>query len=240
MNFVINPPYKFQRGEPGIFVEIYLPKKASFQGTLYDTLVNGFEVQKVINHFKTREKAEGIKDLLERYRDSVEFLNNESDIDAFPQVLHGYTMYEVEGVYYKSSKQRIQSELTQVVRIMFKPDLSQLALTYPGDENAKGINRTAKDYLRYPEGRDKFKRTRTLSPMQIEVVDYLEKWANYVGLFLFGFIIYEICEQITRLCAQGKMQWDDAEDEIWVTSFWNLVINPIRLVKIESSVRETL
>lgn len=76
--------------------------------------------------------------------------------------------------------------------------------------------------------------------MQVEVVDYLGKWANYVGLFLFGFIVYEICEQITRLCSLGKMQWNDAEDEIWVTSFWNLVINPIKLIEIERSVRETV
>ena len=195
MNCVINPPYKFQRGEAGIFVEIYLPKKASFQGTLYDTLVDGFEVQKIRDHFKNREKAGGIKAMLERQRDSVQFLDNESDIDAFPQVLHGYSMYEVEGVFYNSSKQRIQSELTQVVRIMFKPDLDQLASKYPGDENAKRINRTAKDYLRYPEGRTEFKQARSLTPMQNEVVDYLAKWANYVGLFLFGFIVYEIANR---------------------------------------------
>ena len=76
--------------------------------------------------------------------------------------------------------------------------------------------------------------------MQVEIVDFLSKWANYVRLFLVGFIVFEICEQTTRLCSLDKMQWDDAEDEIWVTSFWNLVINPIKLVEIESSVRETV
>jgi len=227
----IKPPYKFRRGEGGIFVEIYLPKKPSFQGTLYDTLVKGFRIANVISHFKDPQKAPGIREMLERYKDSVRFLESNEDIDAFPSVFQGYSMYDVDGVFYNSSRDEIQNEHTQVVRVMFKPDLTFLLEKHNADDEAgKIINRTTKDYLRYPEGRDAFKAARHLTPMQDDIVDYLARWANYVGLFLFGFIVYEICEQITRLCSEGQMKWDEAEDEIWVTSFWNLVINPVKLV----------
>jgi hypothetical protein len=75
-----------------------------------------------------------------------------------------------------------------------------------------------------------FKVERKLTPLQAEVVEYIEQWTDYVGLFIFGYLVYEICEQITRLCMKGEIGWNQAEDEIWVTSFWNLVINPVKLV----------
>ena len=33
-------PYKFNTYEPGVFVELYLPKKAKYQGRLYDALTD--------------------------------------------------------------------------------------------------------------------------------------------------------------------------------------------------------
>ncbi len=39
--------YAFNPSEHGIFVEIYLPKKAEFQGTLYQALTEGFDIEKV-------------------------------------------------------------------------------------------------------------------------------------------------------------------------------------------------
>jgi hypothetical protein len=220
--------------DPGILVEIYLPKKTLFQPTLYNTLNKGFRIDLIKEHFALPEKASGIKNLLERYQDSVQYLDLE--LADFPPVLHGYSMYEVDGVFYNSKKQQIQEERTQVLRIMFKPPLDDLLDKYQGEENRKQINRTTKDFLRFPAGRRTFKVDRQLTDMQIELVDYLQKWTDFVGLFLFGFLVYEICEQITRLCSEGKMEWDKAEDEIWVTSFWNLVINPIKLVSVSDGV----
>src|SRR5690349_15140049 len=121
---LIQPPYEFSPSDPGVLVEIYLPKKANFQGTLYDTLVKGFHISNVVDHFKDPRKGPGIKNLLRRYSDSVRYLENE--IECFPPVLFGYSMYEVDGVFFNSSKQEIQEERTQVVRIMFRPDLKEI------------------------------------------------------------------------------------------------------------------
>jgi hypothetical protein len=223
-----NPPYEFKPSDPGIFVEIYLPKKTNFQGTLYDTLTKGFYIGEVIAHFKKPEKKTGIKRLLKRYMDSVRYL--EDEIENFPPVFFGYSLYEVDGVFI-DEKGRIQAERTQVIRVMFRPDLSRFVKENPGAKNKRIISRIAKDYLRAPEGRSVFKHERKLTPLQAEVVEYIEQWTDYVGLFIFGYLVYEICEQITRLCMNGEMGWNQAEDEIWVTSFWNLVINPVKLVQ---------
>lgn len=233
MNAVIRPTYEFMRGENGIFVEIYLPKKAEFQGTLYDTLTRGFKIKNVQEHFNNSKKKPGITRLLKNYKDSIQFLGTRDEVLNFPPVFQGYSMYEVEGVFYNSKKKQIQGELTQIVRIMFRPDFTELLKKYKQEKNSPTIiSRTIKDYLHYPDGREAFKKARDLTPMQIAVVDHWATWANYVGLFVFGYVIYKICEQIIQLCSNGEMQWNDAEDEIWVTSFWNLKINPIKKLKL--------
>ncbi len=227
MKLLNDPPYEFKPSHAGILVEIYLPKKANFQGTLYDALTKGFYIKEVISHFKNPEKKSGIKNLLKRFMDSVRYL--EDEVDNFPPVLFGYSLYEVDGVFI-SKKNKIQAERTQVIRIMFRPDLRKFLKKHPGEKNRQIISRIVKDYLRAPQSRRVFKVEKKLTPIQLEVVEYLEKWSDYVGLFVFGYLVYEICEQITRLCTKGEMNWNQAEDEIWVTSFWNLVINPVKLV----------
>jgi hypothetical protein len=39
--------YEFNYGEPGLFMEIYVAKKAEFQPLLYETLTAGFNLKKV-------------------------------------------------------------------------------------------------------------------------------------------------------------------------------------------------
>ena len=53
-------PYRFHKGDPGTFVEIYLPKKALYQGKLYNTLTNGFRNEGVLKHFRKNKEEIGI------------------------------------------------------------------------------------------------------------------------------------------------------------------------------------
>ena len=97
--------YQLLPVESGVFAELYLPKKAHYQGLLYETLTTGFLIEKVRTHF--RRKRELILDYLAR---SVRFweapasigaggaeLLSEEFIAQFPDLLHGYTMYEGHG-----------------------------------------------------------------------------------------------------------------------------------------------
>jgi hypothetical protein len=227
------PPYRFVPSDPGIFVEVYLPKKYEFQQTLHESLADGFHVRRIRAHFRDPNKATGIDKVLGPFYDKVPQIERltKQELNKFPPVLFGYSLYEVEGTFYSSTKRRIETEITQVIRIMFRPDLKKLLKNHPGESNRRIISTTAKAYLRHPHSRREYRETHELSGLQKKVVSYVERWSDYVGVFVFGFIAYRICERITELCAQGKMTWNQAEDEIWVTSFWNLVINPVKLNK---------
>jgi len=61
------------------------------------------------------------------------------------------------------------------------------------------------------------------------IVEYVEEWSNYIGLLIFGFIVFNMCRCIVELPDDGSMSWSDAEDEIWVTSLWNLTINRVSI-----------
>lgn len=223
MTFLNKLPYKFIPGEPGIFVEIYLPKKADFQGTLYDTLTKGFNIENVKEHFKDLRKRPLIKSMLEKYDKIANY--SDSFIDELQPVFFGYSMYEVDGVFY-GGENKIYEERTQVIRLMFRPELDKLFIDkYKGNEQE--ISKITKQYLRTTRDKDDYLQS-NCSGFEKNVIEGIDSWVKCVGLFLFGYIIYEICERIIMLCQNGNLSWDQAEEEIWVTSIWNLVINPIK------------
>src|ERR1051325_4316037 len=116
-------PYQFFPSEPSVFMEIYLPKKANFQGTLYETLTQGFNLAILKAHFSDPDKQIKIKNLLDRYYSISQY--NQQIIDDFLPVFFGYSMYEVDGVFY-SDKKGIIEERVQAIRIIFKPDYDYL------------------------------------------------------------------------------------------------------------------
>ena len=211
--------YTFFNYEPGIFVEVYLPKKSLFQGTLYEALTNGFSIANIKSHFKNREKEPKIKALLQRYEAVHDYTDDM--IDKFPFLFYGYSMYEVDGVFY-SNKKSVQEERTQIIRIMFMPDMDAILEKYPTEREE--IGRITRLYFTSLGKAKEYIREKDLTRMETDIVTYLEKWVHYVGLFMFGYVVFDMCERIVGLCEDGKMQWREAEDEIWVTSFWNLVV----------------
>jgi len=214
--------YAFNPSEHGIFVEIYLPKKAEFQGTLYQALTEGFDIEKVRSHFQAnRERINGF--LRGHY-------SCDGRIEAMQQVFYGYSMYEVDGVYYDSKNKKTFEERNQVIRVMFKPDLEAIDVrglqveraqivtklfvrhagkveSFPGDHPQIYLNASDQD-----------------KAMISKLLAYLEAWKYDVALFVLGYIVFEICERIQEL---GLVKGKDAEEEILVTSFWNLTVNRI-------------
>ena len=214
-------PYRFFPAEAGMLVEIYLPKKSNFQGTLYDTLTTGFDIERVREHFLDPDKQPSIRKLLDNYPEVVDF--DEAAIAALPPLFQGYTMYEVDGVFYSRGSRdshEIHEEKTQIIRIIFKPELKFLAIRHPGRETE--IQDCVREFLNSAgssvEGND----------LHLEVADYLGSWVDQVGLFLHGFIVYELCARISRLCSDGVMDWEKAEKEIWVSTQWHLDISRVK------------
>lgn len=214
------PLYKFNPAKQGVFVEIYLPKKAAFQGTLFESLTEGFNLNKVKAHL-TEKQAE-VRTLL---TDSLYCNDYERRVKNMRQVFTGYSMYEVDGVFYAGEGQPVAEEKTQIIRIMFLPnDIRADVSTLPPQLTKKAI----RDYIRFTGGHDKFGEhfiatQDGLTPEQEEQVRNLaadlQDWEAEQVLFLFGYVMFNLCEKIQKLGGT----YDQAE--IWITSFWNLSVN---------------
>jgi hypothetical protein len=213
-------------------MEIYLPKKANFQGTLYETLTRGFDLNVVKAHFKNPDKRARIKNLLTRFYSIAQY--DLETIDGYQPIFFGYSLYEVDGVFC-NEKKGIVEERVQAIRIVFKPDYDYLFQNFMLAQNEKEsrdeIRVLVRRFLRFSSP-DVQAFIATLS--RDEYLDskralllFIDKWVAYVCLFVFGYVVYEICAKITQLYREEGNDITKVEDEVWVTSFWNLGVNRI-------------
>jgi hypothetical protein len=61
-----------------------------------------------------------------------------------------------------------------------------------------------------------------------DLMNYIDRWVGAVGLFLFGYLVFNLCERIRSIDPEGGSH---VEEEIWVTSLWNLEVNKITLMR---------
>lgn len=235
--------YELRPLESGVFAELYLPKKAHYQGLLYETLTDGFDVERVRSHLRDkRHEIQKYLDGASQYWDigpaentNPEHFLNEEFISRFPDLLHGYTMYEVDGVFRSPHTGRIVEERTQIIRLMFITDLDQQfsALSFVDDSNREAAGLLARSYLRSPhwdrhqflQDHQVFTSAQVFDSWQAnEIVRLTAHWARSIAVFLFGYVVHDICEGLKKL---NQHQLIDAEEEIWVTLFWNLIIHRI-------------
>ncbi len=218
--------YIFTTGEPGILVEIHLPKKAAYQKKLYKTLTEGFTIN-TKNYFSGRHKAE-IREFLRNYDYVAD--NYDGFIDPSQKVFYGYSMYEVDGVFYNSKQKKIDEERTQIIRLIFKPEIDeiwkQLMVNLPKSKITRDdVNYLVRHFLRSSYrnrkdagfedlGRRNKKGIKNIESQKI--LDLLQRWKDLTGLFLFGYIVFQLTKGVNKI-----------EDEIWISSSWNLVINRI-------------
>ncbi|MEA2207007.1 MAG: hypothetical protein QOE77_3783 [Blastocatellia bacterium] len=249
------PPFQYQSSgfsEPGIFVELYLPKKSKFQGVLYDTLTKGFEFDDLRKHFLGRKRKQ-IRHVLTHHAQWRKY--SKKTIDAMQPFYWGYSLYEVDGVFYSKQKGRRTAhatveERTQVIRFMFVPDLDAVLKRMKGKSlEYRDVLDIVKKYLRVAGHRRgtsgaNFTQTSLLESMRElndpkvdknmsngnipTILNYIEDWFDNVGLFIFGYVIFEICAKLKRL---GDADEVDYEEEIWLTSFWNLNVNRVSFIQ---------
>jgi len=208
-------PYEFKGYEPGIFSELYLPKVTGYQGKLYETLTEGFDIARVKRVF--HEKKASISVLLRRFTEAGELTDER--IDALEPLFWGYSMYEVDGVFYNPDKGTIE-ERTQIIRMMFLPDLEGLHKLNP-ELAFDDLRRAVRNFLRG----DRLEKE-ALRKSLPNLIDRVANWHANVGLFIFGFLVFQLCERIKEL---GDSQRRSLEDEIWVCSFWTLSVNRVKL-----------
>lgn len=236
--------YSLRPLESGVFAELYLPKKAHYQGLLYETLTDGIDVERVRAHLRgNRHEIQTYLTGAAPYWDIAgpggaspeEFLTEEF-IDQFPDLLHGYTMYEVDGVFRSPHTGAVVEERTQIIRLMFITNLDEqfARLSFVNYSNRDAAGLLARSYLRSPhwdrhkflDDHQLFSSARVFDQAQAsEIVRVTADWARSIAVFLFGYVVHDICEGLKKLNQDQRI---DAEEEIWVTFFWNLIINRIQ------------
>ena len=127
--------YVFSRSERSIFTEIYFPKRAAYQGKIFDALRYGNDEKKV-----KRYLSRNIKALLEEFKGYPALLDPQEyttetrrptppslkearrRINMYQSVFWGWSVYSVDGVFFskRDSHVKMDEEATQVVRIMFR------------------------------------------------------------------------------------------------------------------------
>jgi hypothetical protein len=220
-------PFKYKskgRSEYGIYVELYLPKHAGFQGTLYETLTRGFDHEHVKNHFSDDKKRPKIIELL-RHHKYEQWKNYTGEyVDRLKSLYWGYSLYEVDGVFKPKRGKKIVEERTQVIRFMFIPteldkQLRKIKVRL-GSEEHEDLLRDVKDLLR--SARQAKGIIAESAGKKKKILQYLYEWYKAVGFFLFGYIVFEVCSRIEEL---GDSREAEYEKEVWLISFWHFNVN---------------
>jgi len=103
---------------------------------------------------------------------------------------------------------------------MFFPNLEEVQTLEPKIEYKK--LRSLVHKLLKGDAKDR----ETLGQLNQAVAEYIKKWIDDIALFLFGYILFELCEQIKQL---NEYEGQSIEEEIWLTSFWNLRVNRVKV-----------
>ena len=209
--------------EPGIYMEIYLPKRTIYQPFLFEVLTKGFELERVRHHFLSPTKRRGILNLLGRNPAWNNY--DRSYVAQLKPFFHGYTMYEVDGVFKGSvpGTAAIVEERTQILRLIFRLDIEEFtAEAGVTAENPQVVRALICDYLG-AHHRDQIIENSTGRDRQI--YEAARRWRDQLNFFVFGYIVYELCARIEKLRHEKRIA--KTEDEIWVTNFANIELDRI-------------
>ncbi|MCU0643486.1 MAG: hypothetical protein MUC94_04435 [bacterium] len=211
-------PYALLPSEPTLIFNIIIPKKIKFQGILHDTLIEGFNLEEVKSHFCDKNNKAVIEDFLRKYDSFKSY--NETTIHKFPAVHYGHSISEVDGAFLGNNG-HIYDERTQIVNLIFIPNLDEMVQKYPNKE--RYITEIKREIFNNNFNILGYERTDDVDDIRHEVIELIREWVFYVRLFVFGYICFKICQYINEL---GKMS-GKIEEEVWVTSSWATHLNRI-------------
>ncbi len=246
--------YSFLRSERAVVMEIYFPMKAAYQGVIFNTLRRGNDVKEVKDHL-IREVVPLMKELKDYSRffnpkhyeeDGIKrrekFIPTEEEalerIEMYGSIFKGWSMYEVKGVWF-ASEHEVYEELTQVVRIMFR-----LPKTHEKEADEAGCQDVLRSIIYWcienhgnlDEHRlwDEEEQEIFIAYRQVWIDKKLEfakkyfnpiakqvaRWIDDCALFVFGYLVKKFADNV--------LVEKQHEEEIWVTSLFNLTVNVVK------------
>jgi len=245
-------PYVFTRAERPVFAEIYFPKKVAYQGTIFTALEDGLKKEVVKGYLK--ENAAKLLDELGGYPDLLNSSRPEGvsrkrrpvapsleeavrRIEMYQSHFTGWSMYEVNGVFLGEGGE-VDEELTQVIRLMFRfrsrfhdhaerarcGDALRMIFFWFMDYRGRLWEQKPWDALekkRFLDSRSPWPvNKRRFAKEHFEaVMKEATWWLNDCALFTYGYLV--------RRFSQTVLERRRREDEIWVTSLFDLNLNTV-------------
>lgn len=241
--------YLYSFRHPGLFLDFYFPKRVVYQAEITTALKEGVDENEV-KEYLSECARELPKELAtypyvldpQRYTGrkvkTISLADVKRRIEMYRNPFFGWSTHDVEGAFLNPVTNELQDELTQVVRVIFRFDIESLIgkkkeygrmvqsatswllinyyhrLTFPASSE---VERDRFIFEHGPFSEDKLAYIRQSYPI---IATEVLKWFDDCILFTFGYLARRFWKQVAEVGRQ--------EDEIWVTSFYNVGINMLR------------
>ena len=241
--------YFFNSSERGLFVEIYFPKRGAYYGAIFGALRKGYDESVVKKYL--RENADDLINEFQAFPDlfkpsryiATKFSRTPPSVEALERIgmykspFRGWSTQSVDGVFFDGQGKPIE-EATQVVRVIFRFESSFAKQAI--DEGCHDVLRAILFWVISQHGRlyshkvwGKEEQTQFMArhkpwPKQqgafakkyyAEIALEAGKWLDDREIFVFCYLVKSFWEKVVK---EGMR-----EDEIWVTSLFDLVLNVV-------------
>ncbi len=246
--------YFFNSSERSLFVKIYFPKRAAYYGAIFGALSKGYDEDIVKRYLQEIAPAlinefQAFPDLFKPSRyTSPKFSRKPPSVDEvlkriemYTSPFKGWSTYSVDGVFFDNAGKPIE-EATQVVRLMFrfKSSFAKQAIKEGCHDVLRAIlfwvisqhGRLYSHKVWGKEEQSQFIARHKPSPRQqlafakehyADIALEIGKWLDDREIFIFCYLVRNFWRKVVR---EGMR-----EDEIWVTSLFDLVLNVVKPTK---------
>lgn len=246
--------YVFTRSERHIFTEIYFPKRVAYQGAIFNALRFGYDenevktylhrnVSKLLTEFSIYPALFDPHEYIAiRRRLTAPSIDEAHQrIDMYQSPFKGWSVYTVDGVFFGADG-KMYEEATQVVRLMFR--FKSSFTTQSTDAQCEDVLRSIIFWAISQQGRlNEHKPWSVAEKAQFiarhkpwpkrklafakryftDVAKEVDKWVDDRALFIFGYLVRRFSENV--------LVEHLYEEEIWVTSHFDPLLNVIRRVE---------
>ena len=215
-------PYTFRYGEPGLFLEVYVP--TSFEPRVREALEKGMDDQFLKHYLRNPEYRGEIAQLLAE----DETLSDPANwrLDRLQSIIEGFSIYRGDGAFLG---EKLERDPVSVVRLMFLPQLAN----WFGADRVSDSRRIARRFLHFwthnkeeyfhdgrPDGAS------AVEPFESVVIDKLVDWLDDISLVINGYVMHQLSRESIWRRQMGLAS--RLESEFWVGSFRTLAVTKIQ------------
>jgi hypothetical protein len=215
-------PYTFRYGEPGLFLEVYVP--TSFEPRVREALEKGMDDRFLKQYLRNPDFRNEIAQLLAEdatLRDPANWR-----LDRLQSIIQGFSIYRGDGAFLGDKLERDQ---VSVVRLMFLPPLS----TWFDSDRVSDARRIARRFLHFwTHSKDEYlhagrqQGATVIEPFESSVIDKLVDWLDDISLVINGYVMHQLSRESIWRRQMGLAS--RLESEFWVGSFRTLAVTKVQ------------